>query len=77
VEVQVDDGPWQAAELGGVVGTDTWRQWRLRWEATPGEHELTVRATDGMGHTQTSQEADPAPDGASGWHRRTVRVPSA
>lgn len=77
VEVQVDDGPWRVAELGGVIGTDTWRQWRLTWDATRGEHDLTVRATDGMGHTQTSQQADPAPDGASGWHRRTVRVSAA
>ena len=25
---------------------DTWRQWVLPWEATPGRHTITVRATD-------------------------------
>ena len=27
VEVQVDDGPWQATELADTAGPDTWRQW--------------------------------------------------
>lgn len=72
VEVRVDDGPWQTAELLGVASVDTWRQWRLTWQATPGEHQLTVRATDRDGMVQTEQEAPPAPDGATGWH--TVRV---
>ncbi|MBB5871551.1 DMSO/TMAO reductase YedYZ molybdopterin-dependent catalytic subunit [Allocatelliglobosispora scoriae] len=72
VEVQVDEGPWQVAELLGAVSEDTWRQWRLKWQATPGEHRLTVRATDRDGVTQTQDEAPPAPDGATGWH--SVRV---
>lgn len=72
VEVRVDDGPWQVTELLGTVSEDTWRQWRLRWAATPGQHTLTVRATDRDGVVQTEQEAPPAPDGATGWH--TVKV---
>jgi DMSO/TMAO reductase YedYZ molybdopterin-dependent catalytic subunit len=72
VEVRVDDGPWQVATLGASGNADTWRQWVWRWEATQGDHTLQVRATDATGHVQTSQEAPPAPDGASGWH--TVRV---
>jgi hypothetical protein len=27
-----------------------------------------VRATDNTGATQTADEADPVPDGATGWH---------
>jgi hypothetical protein len=68
VEVRVDDGPWQPAELGAVPSIDTWRQWRLVWDAPPGRHELWVRATDNAGDTQTADEAPPAPDGATGWH---------
>ncbi|MPZ28812.1 MAG: molybdopterin-dependent oxidoreductase [Micromonosporaceae bacterium] len=73
VEVRVDGGPWQEAELAETVSADTWRQWSWRWEATqPGEHELAVRATDATGQVQPSEPRPPAPDGATGWH--TVRV---
>ncbi len=72
VEVRVDGGPWNEARPAGTVSTDTWRQWSWRWEATPGEHQLQVRATDGTGEVQTEARADPAPNGATGWH--TVRV---
>jgi hypothetical protein len=44
------------------------------WDATPGDHVLTVRATDATGQTQTSAYADPAPNGATGWHQRQLRV---
>ncbi|MEV0647275.1 molybdopterin-dependent oxidoreductase [Phytomonospora sp. NPDC050363] len=72
VEVRVDDGPWAAARLSDVVSGDTWRQWVYDWQASPGEHRLTVRATDGAGVVQTEQRTPVAPDGASGWH--TVKV---
>ena len=36
VEVSVDDGPWQPADLADVTTNDTWRQWVYRWNATPG-----------------------------------------
>jgi len=74
VEVQVDDGPWQDARLGEVRSDATWRQWMLPWDATPGSHRLRVRATDGTGQTQTEAESRPDPDGATGWHKRTVVV---
>ncbi len=74
VEVRIDRGPWQEAELGQVVSDDTWVQWVLRWDATAGEHEIEVRATDGTGETQTEERTDVAPDGASGWPRRRIRV---
>jgi DMSO/TMAO reductase YedYZ molybdopterin-dependent catalytic subunit len=74
VEVQVDDGEWQQAELADVASDETWRAWRLAWDATSGTHRLRVRATDGTGETQTQDEQPPAPDGATGWHGRTVTV---
>ncbi|MET7751817.1 molybdopterin-dependent oxidoreductase [Micromonospora sp. NPDC005367] len=72
VEVRVDDGPWQEAELAPTVSVDTWVQWSWRWEATPGTHRLQVRATDATGETQTDRRQDVVPDGATGWH--TIRV---
>ena len=74
VEVRIDDGPWQEATLSPVAFDDTWRQWTLSWYATPGEHFIQVRTTDTTGYTQTETRSDVAPDGATGWHTRKVRV---
>ncbi|MGE2734464.1 molybdopterin-dependent oxidoreductase [Mycolicibacterium vaccae] len=75
VEVQIDDGPWQQAELGTAYSGDTWRLWSFPWEARDaGFHTITVRATDNSGYTQTSERADPVPDGATGWHSITFAV---
>ena len=32
-------------------------------------HTITVRATDNTGAVQTQDTAEPAPDGATGWHQ--------
>jgi hypothetical protein len=74
VEVRVDDEPWQQATLATDVTVDSWRQWRYEWQATPGDHRLQVRATDGNGDTQIEQVSRPDPDGATGWHTRRVTV---
>lgn len=75
VEIRVDDGPWQDADLAAQDTADTWRQWSYRWQASPGGHTVTVRATDGAGAVQTEQRARTIPDGASGWHSVFVTVP--
>jgi DMSO/TMAO reductase YedYZ molybdopterin-dependent catalytic subunit len=74
VEVRIDDGDWRVANLGDDVSDDAWRQWWFDWQATPGEHRLQVRATDNDGETQTEVVAPVAPDGATGYHTRTVTV---
>lgn len=74
VEVRVDDGPWESASLAATVGPDTWRQWSYAWDATAGDHRLTVRATDADGTVQTADVAPPVPDGASGRHDVEVSV---
>jgi len=74
VEVQVDGGTWNKADLAETTGPDTWRQWRYAWDAAPGDHRLTVRATDAKGTLQEAAEAPPAPDGASGYHSVQVSV---
>ncbi|MFF4321159.1 molybdopterin-dependent oxidoreductase [Streptomyces sp. NPDC001568] len=68
VEVRIDDGPWQTADLAPQANKDTWRQWSFPWKPTPGGHNLTVRATDGTGQVQTEERKRTIPDGASGWH---------
>jgi DMSO/TMAO reductase YedYZ molybdopterin-dependent catalytic subunit len=74
VEVRVDRGPWHEARLAAVPGIDTWRQWVWEWPATPGSHLLEARATDAAGYTQTAAQAQPEPDGASGYPSTTVTV---
>ncbi|MDH6543994.1 molybdopterin-dependent oxidoreductase [Streptomyces sp. SPB4] len=74
VEIRIDDGPWQDADLASQAGVDTWRQWSYPWRATPGGHTVTVRATDGTRQVQTEQRARTIPDGASGWHSVFVTV---
>jgi DMSO/TMAO reductase YedYZ molybdopterin-dependent catalytic subunit len=74
VEVRVDGGAWQAATLAAVASIDTWRLWSWRWQATSGDHTLEVRAADNAGAVQTAQMAPPAPDGATGYHKISVRV---
>ncbi|MGH3357513.1 MAG: molybdopterin-dependent oxidoreductase [Nocardioidaceae bacterium] len=74
VEVSVDDGGWQSAELARVPNVDTWVQWRLEWDAEPGEHDLAVRATDRTGAVQTSRTQGTVPDGATGHHTVSLTV---
>jgi hypothetical protein len=72
VEVRIDDGPWVAAELGPLAGSESWRQWSYAWNAGPGGHVLTVRAIDADGNVQDEARRPPRPDGATGYH--TIRV---
>ena len=74
VEVRVDDGAWREAALSTEVTNDAWRQWSVDWDATAGKHTVQVRATDTTGETQTEDVADPAPNGATGYHTRTITV---
>jgi DMSO/TMAO reductase YedYZ molybdopterin-dependent catalytic subunit len=67
VQVQVDDGPWEEAELRDPpVGPLTWVQWRYYWRAIKGRHTIRVRAYDGTGALQGMKSHDPFPAGATG-----------
>ncbi|MDN4615274.1 molybdopterin-dependent oxidoreductase [Leifsonia sp. F6_8S_P_1B] len=74
VEVRIDGGDWQQARLSTPVNRDTWVQWALDWEARPGTHTLSVRATDRDGRLQEEKRAPIAPNGSTGWHSTLVRV---
>ena len=74
VEVQVDGGAWQPAELGPSAGQDYWRQWYLPWTAEPGEHRIACRVVTEDGETQSTAKAMPFPNGASGVQSIVVRV---
>ena len=74
VEVRVDQGPWNPARLAAVPDLDTWRQWVWEWDATNGNHVIEARATDKTGYTQTAAQAQPEPNGASGYPSVAVTV---
>lgn len=70
VQVSIDGGDWEDAELATEVTIDTWRQWRYDFsDAEPGRHSATVRAITASGETQTSERTDPIPNAATGQHR--------
>jgi DMSO/TMAO reductase YedYZ molybdopterin-dependent catalytic subunit len=79
VEVAIDGGEWQEAQISDPLNDATWVQWVLPWDAPAegGEHRLTVRATDGTGEVQTADITPPAPDGARGHHTIAVKVDRA
>jgi len=74
VQVQVDGGPWQDAELGPSAGNDYWRQWHYPWKAESGTHNLACRVIDGNGNTQTDVRMNPFPEGSSGIQSLVVKV---
>jgi len=74
VEVRIDEGEWHAATLATAISDDTWVQWSYPWTAEKGDHVIQCRATSKAGEVQTETTAPPAPDGATGWHWRTVSV---
>ena len=55
VEVRVDDGEWQQAQLRAPLSATAWVVWRAELPAPPGAHVFAVRAADGQGRPQTAQ----------------------
>ncbi len=60
VEVKVDDGPWQRAEMNPRNNKYSWKLFSFDWEnPTPGEHTLVSRVTDINGQVQATPEELP------------------
>lgn len=74
VEVSIDDGDWVPATLSAPINDDTWVQWFMEWDATPGTHYVAVRAVNKNGDLQIQERAPIAPNGSSGWQRSLIRV---
>jgi hypothetical protein len=74
VEVGID-GAWRPAELDPPLGRFAWRGWRSVWNAEPGGHELSCRATDANGETQPLETRwDAGGFGNNVVHRVRVKV---
>ena len=76
VEVSIDGGDtWTEAELESPIAPHAWRRWRYAFDApNRSEFEVVVRAITRDGTVQTEERSSPRPSGATGWHRRPVRV---
>jgi DMSO/TMAO reductase YedYZ molybdopterin-dependent catalytic subunit len=78
VEIQIDDGPWQRAEIDPDSSQYSWKLFRLAWNnPSRGEHTIVSRVTDANGQVQATP--DQMPEKPSRWENyaqfpRTVRV---
>ncbi len=66
VEVRVDGGPWQEAQLRAPLSETTWVIWRYEWPFEEGDHTFEVRCAEADGTPQIEEESGARPDGSSG-----------
>lgn len=60
IEVKVDDGPWERAQLNPRSSKYSWKLFNYDWDnAVPGEHTIVSRVTDINGNVQATQEELP------------------
>lgn len=78
VEVKIDNGSWQQAQIDPQSSKYSWKLFSLNWNnASPGEHSIVSRVTDINGNVQLT--ADQMPEKISRWENyaqfpRTVRI---
>ena len=72
VDVRIDGGPWETAQLREPLSETTWVSWRYEWPFAAGEHTFEVRCAEGDGTPMIEAENPPRPSGATGIHRREV-----
>ncbi len=60
VEVKVDDGPWQKAEIDPHASRYSWKPFSFDWKGPmPGKHTIVSRVTDSNGQVQPTAEQMP------------------
>jgi hypothetical protein len=69
VDVRVDDGGWQPAEIvyneiSDELPSYLWALWRFEWNAPPGRHRLACRATHVDGAAQFDGQRFPYSGGS-------------
>ena len=74
VEVRVDGGPWQEAQLRAPLSETTWVIWRYEWPFVEGKHTFEVRCAEADGTPQIEEERGNRPSGATGIHRRRTSI---
>ncbi len=80
VEISIDDGAWQRAEIDPESTQYSWKLFHLEWDdPAPGEHRLVSRVTDVDGRVQPTADEVPEQDKATRWENyaqfpRTVMI---
>ena len=74
VQVRVDGGPWQDAQLRTPLSETTWVIWRFDWPFTAGDHTFEVRCAEADGTPQIEEEQGNRPSGATGIHSRKATL---
>jgi DMSO/TMAO reductase YedYZ molybdopterin-dependent catalytic subunit len=78
VEIKIDDGAWQAAEIDPASTQYSWKLFSYQWRnASPGEHTIVSRVTDVSGRVQATE--DQIPEKPTRWENhaqypRRVRI---
>lgn len=78
VEVKIDNGPWQQAEIDPASTKYSWKLFNFNWQnAGSGEHTIVSRVTDVTGQVQATQ--DQMPEKPTRWENyaqfpRTVMI---
>jgi hypothetical protein len=74
VELRVNEGEWRIVDSDRPLSPLTWVLWRASLDLPSGEHEITVRAIDGKGEIQTERKSSTHPNGATGYHSKTITI---
>jgi len=77
VEVKIDNGQWQRAELDPRATQYSWKLFSMDWNASSGDHTMVSRVTDINGNVQVT--ADEMPEKVSRWENyaqfpRTITI---
>ncbi len=76
VEVSVNGGDWEEAQLRQPLSELTWVVWRYDWRFQEGEYRFEVRTFDADGHMQSLDSRGTRPDGATGVHAKKANMPT-
>ena len=74
VEVRVDGGPWEEAQLRAPLSETTWVIWRYDRPFQEREHTFEVRCAEADGTPQIEEKQGNRPSGASGIHSRKTHM---
>ena len=76
VQVQVDGGEWQDAQIRTPLADTTWVIWRYDWPFAEGAHTFTVRCFEYDGTPQIAERQGSRPSGATGLHAEDATLRS-
>ena len=74
VQVRMDEGPWQDAQLRSPLSETTWVIWRYDWPFATGAHTFEVRCAEADGTPQIEEDMGNRPNGATGIHNRKATL---